>query len=118
MRRNRLAAPWWWSPTRGTSLRAPRGLFPPATVRSREMSESNRLGGVVGVFSRAEPVIRTPRVKPRRLGGFWVTAREAFGIDIEALRAHKLRSFLTLLGVVTATTTLIVVISVINGMNI
>jgi putative ABC transport system permease protein len=33
------------------------------------------------------------------------------------LRAHKLRSFLTLLGVVIATTTLIVVMSVINGMN-
>jgi putative ABC transport system permease protein len=45
-------------------------------------------------------------------------AREAFWIAIEALRTHKLRSFLTLLGVVIATTTLIVVISVINGMNI
>ena len=33
------------------------------------------------------------------------------------LRTHKLRSFLTLLGVVIATTTLIVVMSVINGMN-
>ena len=45
-------------------------------------------------------------------------AREAFWIAVEALRAHKLRSFLTLLGVVIATTTLIVVISVINGMNL
>jgi putative ABC transport system permease protein len=36
---------------------------------------------------------------------------------LEALRTHKLRSFLTLLGVVIATTTLIVVMSVINGMN-
>jgi putative ABC transport system permease protein len=34
------------------------------------------------------------------------------------LRAHKLRSFLTLLGVVIATTTLIVVMSLINGMNL
>jgi putative ABC transport system permease protein len=34
------------------------------------------------------------------------------------LRTHKLRSFLTLLGVVIATTTLIVVMSVINGMNL
>jgi putative ABC transport system permease protein len=33
------------------------------------------------------------------------------------LRTHKLRSFLTLLGVVIATTTLIVVMSVVNGMN-
>jgi putative ABC transport system permease protein len=37
---------------------------------------------------------------------------------LEALRTHKLRSFLTLLGVVIATTTLIVVMSVINGMNL
>jgi putative ABC transport system permease protein len=37
---------------------------------------------------------------------------------LEALRAHKLRSFLTLLGVVIATMTLIVVMSVVNGMNI
>jgi len=50
--------------------------------------------------------------------GAWVTAREAFWIAVEALRAHKLRSFLTLLGVVIATTTLIVVMSLINGMNL
>ena len=50
--------------------------------------------------------------------GVWVTTREAFWIALEALRAHKLRSFLTLLGVVIATTTLIVVMSVINGMNL
>jgi putative ABC transport system permease protein len=47
-----------------------------------------------------------------------VTSREAFWIALEALRTHKLRSFLTLLGVVIATTTLIVVMSVINGMNL
>jgi putative ABC transport system permease protein len=50
--------------------------------------------------------------------GAWVTTREAFWIALEALRAHKLRSFLTLLGVVIATTTLIVVMSLINGMNL
>jgi putative ABC transport system permease protein len=48
----------------------------------------------------------------------WVTAREAFWIALEALRGHKLRSFLTLLGVVIATTTLIVVMSIVNGMNV
>lgn len=48
----------------------------------------------------------------------WVTAREAFWVALEALRSHKLRSFLTLLGVVIATTTLIVVMSVVNGMNL
>jgi putative ABC transport system permease protein len=45
-------------------------------------------------------------------------AREAFWIALEALRTHKLRSFLTLLGVVIATTTLIVVMSIVNGMNL
>src|ERR1700745_289169 len=50
--------------------------------------------------------------------GDWVTAREAFWIALEALRSHKLRSFLTLLGVVIATTTLIVVMSIVNGMNV
>jgi putative ABC transport system permease protein len=57
---------------------------------------------------------------PRRARGatIWVTAREAFWIALEALRSHKLRSFLTLLGVVIATTTLIVVMSVVNGMNL
>ncbi|HEX3742508.1 MAG TPA: ABC transporter permease [Bryobacteraceae bacterium] len=48
----------------------------------------------------------------------WTTAREAFWLAMEALRTHKLRSFLTLLGVVIATTTLIVVMSVVNGMNL
>src|SRR5579871_2711733 len=48
----------------------------------------------------------------------WVTAREAFWVALEALRTHKLRSFLTLLGIVIATTTLIVVMSVVNGMNL
>jgi putative ABC transport system permease protein len=48
----------------------------------------------------------------------WPTAREAFRAALEALRSHKLRSFLTLLGVVIATTTLIVVMSIVNGMNV
>ena len=48
----------------------------------------------------------------------WGTAREGFRAAIESLRSHKLRSFLTLLGVVIATTTLIVVMSIVNGMNV
>src|SRR5262249_7792317 len=48
---------------------------------------------------------------------FWFTAREAFRLAVETLRSHKLRSFLTLLGVVISTTTLIVVMSIVNGMN-
>jgi putative ABC transport system permease protein len=54
----------------------------------------------------------------RQLVTVWITAREAFWLAMEALRSHKLRSFLTLLGVVIATTTLIVVMSVVNGMNL
>lgn len=57
------------------------------------------------------------RTKSQRVT-WWTTAREAFWIAMEALRSHKLRSFLTLLGVVIATTTLIVVMSVVNGMNL
>ncbi len=56
--------------------------------------------------------------RPRELTSIWVTSRESFWIAVEALRAHKLRSFLTLLGIVIATTTLIVVMSVVNGMNL
>jgi len=58
-----------------------------------------------------------PRMRKQGIT-IWVTAREAFWIALEALRGHKLRSFLTLLGVVVATTTLIVVMSVVNGMNL
>ncbi len=43
--------------------------------------------------------------------------REPVTIALEALRAHKLRSFLTLLGVIISVSTLIAVISVIEGMN-
>jgi putative ABC transport system permease protein len=64
-------------------------------------------------------VTAIPHLARRRRGiTLWVTAREAFWIALEALRSHKLRSFLTLLGVVIATTTLIVVMSVVNGMNL
>jgi len=43
--------------------------------------------------------------------------REPAEMALAALRAHKLRSFLTLLGVIISVTTLIGVISVIEGMN-
>jgi putative ABC transport system permease protein len=43
--------------------------------------------------------------------------REAASVAIGSLRASKLRSFLTLLGIILATTTLIAVMSIINGMN-
>src|SRR5258708_38070161 len=43
--------------------------------------------------------------------------REAFSGAWLSLRSSKLRSFLTLLGIILATTTLIAVMSVIEGMN-
>jgi ABC-type antimicrobial peptide transport system permease subunit len=42
---------------------------------------------------------------------------EAFSVALQSLRASKLRTFLTLLGIILATTTLIAVMSVIEGMN-
>lgn len=65
-----------------------------------------------------QPTRAASRRRHGELFNAWVTAREAFWIALEALYTHKLRSFLTLLGVVIATTTLIVVMSVINGMNL
>jgi putative ABC transport system permease protein len=72
----------------------------------------------VAVLSQTQTLIETQVAKHKELVGVWVTAREAFWLATEALNAHKLRSFLTLLGVVISTTTLIVVMSVVNGMNI
>ena len=46
-----------------------------------------------------------------------VTVVETFRLALESLRAHKLRSFLTLLGVILAVTTLVTVMSVVSGMN-
>jgi len=72
----------------------------------------------VAVLSQPQALLHKLSPPVRRSTGVWVTSREAFWIALEALRTHKLRSFLTLLGVVIATTTLIVVMSVINGMNL
>ncbi len=72
----------------------------------------------MAVLTQSQVLLRQRSLKTRELAGVWVTAREAFWIALETLRTHKLRSFLTLLGVVIATTTLIVVISIINGMNL
>jgi len=44
--------------------------------------------------------------------------REAAAIAAESLRTSKLRSFLTLLGIILATTTLIAVMSMIHGMDV
>ncbi len=43
---------------------------------------------------------------------------EAAFVALDSLRSSKLRSFLTLLGIILATTTLIAVMSIINGMDV
>ena len=47
----------------------------------------------------------------------WLTFVETLKLALDALRTHKLRSFLTLLGVILAVTTLVSVMSVIAGLN-
>lgn len=47
-----------------------------------------------------------------------ISLREPAFIALETLRAHKLRSFLTLLGVILSVATLIVVVSMIRGTNL
>ncbi|MGH9451210.1 MAG: ABC transporter permease [Terriglobia bacterium] len=66
--------------------------------------------------AQTQPSHSTPG-QPRH-ASFWFTLREAAGIAVSELRAHKLRSFLTLLGIVISTATLIVVMSVVNGLNL
>jgi putative ABC transport system permease protein len=46
-----------------------------------------------------------------------VALTETLRLALDALRAHKLRSFLTLLGVILAVTTLVAVMSVVSGLN-
>jgi putative ABC transport system permease protein len=47
----------------------------------------------------------------------WRTFGQTVKLAVDAIRAHKLRSFLTLLGVILAVTTLVSVMSVIAGLN-
>ncbi|MBI2678889.1 MAG: ABC transporter permease [Candidatus Koribacter versatilis] len=46
-----------------------------------------------------------------------MSKKEVFRIALEALRAHKLRSFLTLLGVIIGVASVIAVVSVVQGLN-
>ena len=54
----------------------------------------------------------------RRFAKSTVAFRETFSIAMDTLRSHKLRSFLTLLGVILAVTTLVAVMSVVEGLNL
>src|SRR3989449_8541243 len=46
-----------------------------------------------------------------------ILLREPIGVALETLRAHKMRSFLMLLGIILSVSTLIVVIALISGVN-
>lgn len=47
-----------------------------------------------------------------------IALRETCSIAMDTLRAHKMRTFLTLLGVMLAVTTLVAVMSILNGLNL
>jgi putative ABC transport system permease protein len=70
----------------------------------------------------AGPSVAVKAERPGRLAlsglrGSLITLTETFRLSLDALRAHKLRSFLTLLGVILAVTTLVAVMSVVAGLN-
>ena len=75
------------------------------------------MDGLTGV-PRLADAVPVSLAKPRGLSGGWVTLAETARLALDALRAHKLRSFLTLLGVILAVTTLVSVMSVIAGLNL
>jgi putative ABC transport system permease protein len=56
--------------------------------------------------------------KRGKSGGTGVALGETLLQALDTLRAHKLRSFLTLLGIILAVTTLVAVMSVVNGLNL
>jgi putative ABC transport system permease protein len=72
------------------------------------------LTGLPGVAGK-KPKLRALSVGGLR--GSAITMVETLRLALDALRAHKLRSFLTLLGVILAVTTLVVVMSVVAGLN-
>jgi len=69
----------------------------------------------------AEPGVRVQGiaapVTARRSGRRGISLKEPVMIALETLRSHKLRSFLTLLGVILSVSTLIIVVSMVQGAN-
>jgi putative ABC transport system permease protein len=72
-------------------------------------------------LTRTPPLVAGEEGRRRfALAGFrgnLITLVETFRLSLDALRAHKLRSFLTLLGVILAVLTLVTVMSVVAGLN-
>jgi len=75
------------------------------------------MDGLTGV-PRVADCVQAYAPKSHGFSGGWVTVAETVRLAFDALRAHKLRSFLTLLGVILAVTTLVSVMSVITGLNL
>src|SRR5262249_23611063 len=74
----------------------------------------DRLTGIPPLAGGVE--VPLSRIESLKKG--WVTFFETLKLALDALRAHKLRSFLTLLGGILAVTTLVFVMSVIAGLNL
>jgi putative ABC transport system permease protein len=72
----------------------------------------------LGAIPRLIPLAADAAQKLGRLRRAAVTLGETLRLAIDSLRAHKLRSFLTLLGVIMAVTTLVTVMSAIAGLNL
>jgi len=70
----------------------------------------------MSIYEPALGEISSPVKKSRARRG--VSLREPMLIALETLRSHKLRSFLTLLGVILSVSTLIVVVAMIRGTNV
>jgi putative ABC transport system permease protein len=71
----------------------------------------------LGNYGRVIPKAARVPLTSGRFRSVAVTTIETFKLALDALRAHKLRSFLTLLGVILAVTTLVAVMSVVSGLN-
>jgi putative ABC transport system permease protein len=107
----------------GTALQPQTGLYvalrwgtrvPPARSQIAEQQPTNVLAE--GTFRGRHAYTEKDSVedKIKSSASFW----EAAKIALDSLRKSKLRSFLTLLGVILATSTLIAVMSFVNGMNV
>jgi putative ABC transport system permease protein len=75
------------------------------------------LGVAIDRLTGMPAVAVSARKRRGRIATAAVTVVETFRLALDALRAHKLRSFLTLLGVILAVATLVAVMSVVAGLN-
>ncbi|HSB10858.1 MAG TPA: ABC transporter permease [Blastocatellia bacterium] len=65
----------------------------------------------------ASAAVRETRLTSEQKGGGHAGFLDYFGVAIDSLRANKLRSFLTLLGIIIGITSIIAVISIIQGLD-